>query len=120
LDEQSANHKAIFELLDQPGVVDILIALRERGGTAAMDQIGVVGRLWHIRRLSAVGFVSVHSSLDDWVDPAMPVSLTESGHGLAHALGHVEECVEGNLVGSLNRPQWVFQLRAWMARMGRR
>ncbi len=108
MDDESARRGAVFELLHRPGVAEMLVALRAQGGTATMRYVGARWRLSVVRQLAAAGFVSVGGSLDDPIDPAMPVWLTESGYDLTRALA------DGR-----HRPSWVFALRAWTARLGR-
>lgn len=109
MDDESAGPGAVFELLHRPGVAEMLVALRAHGGTATMNYVGARWRLSIVRQLAAAGFVSVGGSLDDPINPAMPVSLTEAGYDATRAL------TDGR-----PRPHWVFALRAWTARRSRR
>jgi hypothetical protein len=113
--------RAIFRMLDSPGVVELLLALYESSGTVTMGQLAAVRRgLPVLRHLAAAGLVSTHSSLDNEVDPAMPVSLTEAGHELTRTMFCRDEWPEHHPVPTDNRPRWLYQLRARLARLGRR
>lgn len=108
-------------MLDRPGVVEVLLALYESSGTATMGQLVAVRRgLPVIRHLAAAGLVSTHSSLDNDVDPAMPVSLTEAGHELTRTMFCRDGWPEHPPVPTANRPRWLYQLRARLARLNRR
>ena len=109
MDDESARRGAIFELLHRPGVAEMLDALRARGGTATIGYVGARWRLSLVRQLAAAGFVSVGGTLDDPIDPAMEVSLTDAGYDRAR-----------DLADGRHRSQWMFALRAWTARRGRR
>jgi DNA-binding HxlR family transcriptional regulator len=95
-------NRHLLDLLSQPGVVEIIVALRDRGGSASLIELqeNVLRRPAPIlRSLAAAG--QICRSVDGTWDTAPPgdvhFALTAAGAGLAETLDEIEDWGYRNL-----------------------
>jgi DNA-binding HxlR family transcriptional regulator len=98
-------NRRLLDLLNERGVVEIIVALRDRGGAATLAELrcaGLVRPAPILRSLAAAGQVrrSVEGTWD--VEPPADARfvLTAAGAGLAETLGELESWGRRNLEGT--------------------
>lgn len=105
-------NRRLLDLLNERGVVEIILALRDRGDSATLaelQRVGLGSPAPILRSLAAAGQVrrSVEGTWD--TDPPSDALfiLTAAGAGLAETLGELESWGQRNLGGSprQHRPQ---------------
>ncbi len=85
----------LLDLIMRPGVVEIIVALHERDGSASLAELqaaGIPKPAPLLRSLAAAGQVS-RSDAGTWdTTPSLDTrfALTPAGTGLAHTLGEIE------------------------------
>ncbi len=97
-------NRHLLDLLSQPGVVEIIVALRDRGGSATLIELqeNVLSKPAPIlRSLAAAGQVcrSVEGSWDATPPADVSFALTAAGAGLAETLDEIENWGYRNLNG---------------------
>jgi DNA-binding HxlR family transcriptional regulator len=95
-------HRGLLDLIARPGVVEIIVALHERNGSASLSDLKAVGvpdLVPLLRSLAAAGQVSRADSgtWDAQPSPNTRFALTAAGTGLAHTLGEIEDWGRRNL-----------------------
>jgi DNA-binding HxlR family transcriptional regulator len=114
MSDRERSHAEFLDLITRPGVVEVMVALQERDGTATIAELegaGVGCPSAPLRALAAAGQIrrGDHGTWD--TDPAADtlIALTEAGHGLARTLRKVCQW------GRRNRP--TLQRRGWWERL---
>jgi hypothetical protein len=103
-------NRRLLDLLNEPGVIEIIVALRDRGGSATLVELqhAGLGRPAPIlRSLAAAGQVcrSAGGTWDTAPSPEVRFALTAAGAGLAETLGELESWGTRNL-GEPRRQRW--------------
>lgn len=97
--------RRLLDLLNERGVVEIIVALRDRGGSATLAELeraGLARPALILRSLGAAGQVrrSVEGTWDTAPSPDARFVLTAAGAGLAETLGELESWGHRNLGGT--------------------
>jgi len=101
---------SLLDLIAEPGVLEILLVLREREGTSTVAQLRAAGatrRDCSVRRLVAAGYVSRLDSgtLDAELDPDTTIMLTPAGRGLSDVLAEINKWAQQH-AWQPESPQW--------------
>jgi hypothetical protein len=94
--------RGLLDLIIQPGVVEVVLALHERDGSATLAELQAA-RLPHLvpllRSLAAAGQVGRPDAgtWDSAPSPETRFTLTAAGTGLATTLGQIEDWGRRNL-----------------------
>jgi len=87
--------RGLLDLITRPGVVEIIVALHEHGGSATLAELqatGVSRPVPLLRSLAAAGQIRQPGGGTCDTPPALdtPFTLTAAGVGLASTLGEIE------------------------------
>lgn len=88
-------NRRLLDLLNERGVVEIIVALRDRGGSATLtelQQAGLARPAPILRSLAAAGQLcrTVEGTWDTEPPPDARFTLSAAGVGLAETLGELE------------------------------
>ena len=88
-------NRRLLDLLGEPGVVEIIVTLRDRGGSATLIELqdaGLARPAPILRTLAAAGQVCrpIGGTWDTAPAPDARFALTAAGAGLAETLGEIE------------------------------
>ncbi len=102
MSDRESFRRGLLDLITRPGVVEIIVALQKRDGSATLAELRAAG-ISHpvplLRSLAAAGQVS-RSDAGTWdIAPAPEArfALTAAGTGLANTLGDIENWGRRNL-----------------------